>query len=140
MNLYLDSSVVVSLHVSDALAARAEAYLIAQMPALILSDFASAEFVSAVGRRVRTKELTVRQARSAFANFDIWASRATVRVETAGSDIKAADAVLRRLDLTLRAPDAINIAIAQRVGAVFATFDEKQAACARKLGLTVAAI
>jgi predicted nucleic acid-binding protein len=47
---------------------------------------------------------------------------------------------LRRLDLTPRTPDAINIAIAQRVGANLATFDVKRAAAASVLGADVAVI
>jgi len=41
------------------------------------------------------------------------------------------------LDLTLRAPDAINIAIAQRIEADLLTFDDQLAASARALGTTV---
>jgi predicted nucleic acid-binding protein len=46
---------------------------------------------------------------------------------------------MRRLDLTLRTPDALHIAISGRVGATLATFDEKMAAAARVVGLPVAA-
>jgi predicted nucleic acid-binding protein len=52
---------------------------------------------------------------------------------TAGA-VSAAEAFLRRLDLNLRTPDALNIAIAQRVGALLVSFDEKMAASARALG------
>jgi hypothetical protein len=45
----------------------------------------------------------------------------------------------RLLDLPLRAPGAINIAIAQRLDAALATFNDKIAACAKALGPTVAA-
>jgi predicted nucleic acid-binding protein len=44
---------------------------------------------------------------------------------------------LRRLDLTLRTPDALNIAIAQRAGAAMATFDARMAEAAQALGLDV---
>jgi uncharacterized protein len=98
------------------------------------------EFVSVIGRGVRTKQLTTTQGRAVISNFDAWSAKSTVRVELNSTDLKAADVVLRRLDLTLRAPDALNIAIAQRVSAELATFDEKMAASARKLGAKVAAI
>jgi antitoxin (DNA-binding transcriptional repressor) of toxin-antitoxin stability system len=39
--------------------------------------------------------------------------------------------------LGLRAPDAVNIAIAQRCAATLLTFDEKMARSARSLGMTV---
>ncbi len=56
------------------------------------------------------------------------------------SDLDDAQTMLRRLDLVLRAPDAINLAIAQRLGAELATFDIRMAECARALGIAVVAL
>jgi predicted nucleic acid-binding protein len=44
---------------------------------------------------------------------------------------------IRRLDLPLKAPDAIHIAIAQRVNAQLATFDQQMANAAGAVGHTV---
>jgi predicted nucleic acid-binding protein len=55
------------------------------------------------------------------------------------ADIRAAKVFLRRLDLTLRTADALNIAIAQRIRAALVTFDERMAANARVLGIHVVA-
>ncbi|MGH7122159.1 MAG: PIN domain-containing protein, partial [Acetobacteraceae bacterium] len=73
------------------------------------------------------------EARSAFATLDAWAARATERIGTETADVKAAEGFLRRLRLTLRTPDALNIAFARRAGAELATFDEKMARAARAL-------
>jgi predicted nucleic acid-binding protein len=62
------------------------------------------------------------------------------RLAVTPADIRMAESLLRRLDLTLRAPDALNIAITQRVGAELATFDEGMAGCARALGVSVTTI
>ena len=62
--------------------------------------------------------------------------RAMLREETVAADIRAAGAFFRRVDLTLRTGDAINIAIAQRMRALLVTFDQKMAATARILGVT----
>ncbi len=78
-------------------------------------------------------------ARIAFSNFDAWTARSTHHAELVAADVTAAQAFLRRLDLTLRTPDALNIAIALRVGADLATFDEKMAASARALGTPLVA-
>jgi predicted nucleic acid-binding protein len=43
-----------------------------------------------------------------------------------------------RLDLTLRTPDAIHIAIARRLDATLVTFDQRMATNARALGMAVA--
>ena len=135
MRVYLDASVLVALLTNDALTGRADALLRSQGPALLISDFAAAEFASALCRRVRTGELTAAEARTTFETFDAWVARAAQRVEAAPADMQAAEAFLRRLDLTLRTPDALNIAIARRLGATLASFDDRMAACARALGL-----
>jgi uncharacterized protein len=54
--------------------------------------------------------------------------------------LKAADAFLRRLDLPLRTPDALNVAIARRIRAELATFDTGMAKSARALGCQVVAV
>jgi uncharacterized protein len=56
-----------------------------------------------------------------------------------GADLRQAERFLRRLDLPLRAPDAIHIAITQRLDLELATFDERMADCAKRLGVKVAA-
>lgn len=104
------------------------------------SDFVTAEFASAVSRRVRTKDLTGKEARVAFASFDTWMQRVTQSAATTAADIATATAYLRRLDLNLRTPDAINIAIADRLSASLATFDERMAMAARKLEVQVASL
>ena len=135
--VYLDASVLVALLTEDALSHRAAALLANRLPVLVVSDFAGAEFASAMARRVRMGELGEAAAREALANFDAWTRRVAQRVELAPADVALATVFLRRLDLALRTPDALHIAIAQRLGAVLATFDESMATCARVLGTTV---
>lgn len=138
MKLYLDTSVLVAILVTDPFTARAFRYLNDATPSLVVSDYAAAEFASAVARMVRMRELTVDAARKAFATFDGLAPRIVQRIETSSADIKSAETFLRRLDLALRAPDAITIAIAERIGASLMTFDDKMAASARTLDVEVA--
>jgi hypothetical protein len=45
---------------------------------LIVSDFAAAEFASAVARRVRTGDITSDEACRDFSAFDMWTARATL--------------------------------------------------------------
>jgi predicted nucleic acid-binding protein len=137
VSVYLDASVLVALFTDDALAVRADAFLRTHSPVLIVSDFAAAEFASAIARHVRMRGIKARDARRAFATFDVWIARAAGRALTTSADVACAAAFLRRLDLPLRTPDALNIAIAQRIGAEVLTFDDKMAASARALGTTV---
>ena len=138
MSLYLDASALVALFTVDTFSARASGYFEPNKTLLLVSDFAAAEFASALSRRVRTKELSREEAHRAFTNFDQFTERqAAHRIETSSGDMKAAEGFLRTLTLPLRAPDALNIAIAQRIGASLLTFDVKMAACARALGVDV---
>ena len=140
MTIYLDSGVAVSMFVKDDFGARADAFLQRTRVPMVLADFAAAEFISAIARLRRTGYLTLPAARQAIANFDRWRPGNTLAAETQPVDVRVADAFLRRLDLVLRTPDAIHLAIVQRLGAELATFDEGMADCARALGISVLAI
>jgi predicted nucleic acid-binding protein len=136
VSLYLDASILVALFVIDPSSARAEAFLSAHPEIVVVSDFGVAEFSSAVGRRVRTRDLT--QEDGQLANLDTWVGRSAYRGEIATADIDAANRILRRLDVNLRTPDAIHIAMSRRLDATLVTFDRSMAAGARALGIAVA--
>jgi uncharacterized protein len=135
--LYLDASVLVALLTNDPLTPRAVSFMRAERRVAIVSDFAAAEFASAIARRVRMGEFTSEEGLMGFSIFDAWAARATRREHTKAADVAAAEAFLRRLDLNLRTADALNIAIAQRLGAALVTFDERMATSAHSLGTRV---
>jgi len=124
--------------VIDPAAARALAFLSARPTIVVVSDFGAAEFSSPVARRVRMQDLTRNDGQLAFLHFDTWAARSARRQAITTADIGAADRILRRLDVNLRTPDAIRIAITQRLEATLVTFDSGMAAAARALGMAVA--
>jgi predicted nucleic acid-binding protein len=112
LSVYFDANILVAILTSDALSSRTAAYLRTHTPAPVVSDFAAAEFASAVSRRVRMGELSRELARSPFANFDVWIMQKAMHIDVASADIRAADAMLRRLDSNLRAPRALGLALA----------------------------
>jgi predicted nucleic acid-binding protein len=140
LSVYLDTSVVVPLFVPDTFNHRARQFLAAAGSPVVVSDFVAAEFASALGIRIRTRATPETEARRALANFDSWIPGNTVGAETLPVDVRMAEAALRRLDLPLRTPDAVNLAIAQRLGADLATFDIRMADCARAFGMAVVAL
>ena len=141
MRIYLDASALIALFIdSDPFTVRAKAYLATIVDSLIVSDFAAAEFASGVARLARMQRLGVDDANAIFATFDGWKARMPEIANTTTPDIAAAAAAVRRLDLNLRTPDAINIAVADRLGATLATFDERMATAARALGVAVAPV
>jgi predicted nucleic acid-binding protein len=139
LSVYLDASVLVSFFIEDAETARAERFLRSGPGMLVVSDFGVAEFASAVGRKVRERRLRLEEGRAVLADFEAWTEQVAVTAETTPHDIAAATRYLKRLDLTLRAPDAINIALSQRLDAAIVTFDKMMARAVRIVGATVVA-
>jgi predicted nucleic acid-binding protein len=138
VSLYLDANILVALLTSEPLSERADEFLRNNPQVLIVSDFAAAEFASAIARRVRTRETTIGDAQKDLAEFDVWAARSSERIDLNPRDVATATAYLRRLDLTLLTPDALHIAIAGRLDATLVTFDRGMASAARALGMAVA--
>ena len=136
MSVYLDASILVSFFAIDTLSSRAESVLKTQS-GVIVSNFAAVEFASALARRVRMRLLTEQEARIAFSTFDAWADRTAILVNMDNTDISAAAAFLRRLDLTLRTQDALHVAMARRLDAAVLTFDKQMREAARVLGVNV---
>ncbi len=135
---YLDASVLVAVLTVEPFSERADRFVRDHPIGLIISDFAAAEFASAIARRVRMREVNVDDARSDLSAFDSWAARSVQLIVVTAADVALAATFLRRLDLTLRTPDAIHIAIAQRIRATLVTFDQRMAESARALGMAVA--
>jgi predicted nucleic acid-binding protein len=134
---YLDASILVAVFINDPLSPRADRFLKSVASPMVLSDFGAAEFASAVARLVRMREIAEPDARFCLSHFDIWMARDARRIQTESADIAGADAFVRRLDLPLRVPDALHLAIAQRISATLVTFDAQMATNARTLGIAV---
>ena len=134
MSLYCDASVIVPAIIEEPLSGAVAALLQGQSRAVLVSDFAAGEFASAVARRFRMAELTAAEAQQALIEYDLWSSVAAQGVHVAREDIANATALVRRLDLKLRLPDAIHLAICMRLGLTLATLDLGLANAARALG------
>ncbi|MEQ1617611.1 MAG: type II toxin-antitoxin system VapC family toxin [Terricaulis sp.] len=137
MSAYLDASVLVALFTNDTMTTAATALVKAAPPPLMVSDFAGLEFASAISRIARMRLLPNATARQALADLDVFVSRSAISVEISSLDVVLAASFIRRLDLNLRGPDAMHVAMASRLGATLFTLDAKLKACARKLGLSV---
>jgi predicted nucleic acid-binding protein len=137
VSVYLDASALVSLFISDPHTAQADRFLRGSRETIVVSDFAAAEFASGVSQHVRSRRITPIHARGAFLEFDEWTARAVEHIQTTSQDMTAAGDLLRRLDTSLRTPDALHVVMARRIGAQLLTFDRTMASAARSLGITV---
>ncbi len=138
VSVYLDVNVIVALFAVDPLNDKADKAMRGLRDTLVVSNLSAAEFSAVMARRVRTRDLRNSEAQTAFANFDIWCARHTRLAEIESSDIAGATAMIRRLDFPLRTPDALHLAITQRVGCTLLTFDRTMARIARAIGVDVA--
>jgi predicted nucleic acid-binding protein len=134
---YIDPNILVALLTPEPFSGRAEHFLQQDIEPLVVSNFAAAEFSSAVARRVRMREYRAEQAGIALAGFDAWLVPMADLVEIIAADIAPATTYLRRLDLSLTTPDALHIAVARRLDATLVTFNRQMADCARMLGMAV---
>ena len=134
---YLDASFLVALLVSDPLTSLAAKFAGDSLNSPIVSNLTGAEFASAISRRVRIGEFNLQQARTALSTFDDW-MEAKRWVEVQSADFASATSFVRQFDLKLRTPDALHLAVVQRIGATLVTFDVGMTAAARMLFIPVA--
>jgi predicted nucleic acid-binding protein len=139
LRVYLDASVLIAAFTEDALTSRAEALLPGVSDAAIVTDFAAVEFASGIARKVRTREIARPAAETALEAFDQWVFSACRRELIMAEDVATATSLIRRLDLALRAPDAIHLAATRRLADKIATLDRQLAGCATRLRITLAA-
>lgn len=126
--MLLDTSVIVAAFTPDPHSEKAERYLNAPEHFLV-SDWAAAEFSAAIRNKVRQGLVRNDGVKAVETAFDDWTRRLGGRQRLSPDDTPLA----RRLVVThplLRAPDALHIAIAMRLSAALATFDDRQSAAA----------
>lgn len=139
MTFYADTSLLVALFAPDPLAERAAARMERLPPRIVVTDFAQAEFAAVLGAELRRGDVSRERAAIILDAFDGWiAARADAEPVTS-ADIALATRRLRRLDLTLRTPDALHLAVAARPGVPVATFDLGTETAARRRGIAITA-
>jgi len=137
LSLYIDPSALLPAFVEEARSDTVDRLLRTSNEALCVSEFAAAEFASALSRLVRTHVLDQDLALQRLADFDAWRAAEAVLIDVESADIRSASIIVRRFDLMLRTPDALHVAIARRLGAALVTFDHRLATAARAMGVAV---
>jgi uncharacterized protein len=136
VTLYLDASALVSVIADEPSARRVFAALLASDGLPLISDFGRAEASAGLAKLIRTGRRSEQKVRSMYVRLDRWALDAAQPVGIHATDIADAGEMVRRHDLSLRAPDAIHIAAAHRLGATLLTLDRGMARAAAALGVS----
>jgi len=137
VSVYLDISVVLPMIVEETTTARVETWLTGN-PELRISTWTVAEVSSALSFRVRSGRMDKQERHAAEQAFDDWRRDGVVHLSVSDSDLQLARRLLQT-HLTLRAPDAVHLALAQQGGHSLATYDRTLAEVARRTGVEVIA-
>ncbi|MGV3578855.1 type II toxin-antitoxin system VapC family toxin [Brevundimonas sp.] len=135
MTISLDTSVLVALFTPDVHTPSAAGWM-AQSRPWVVTDWAAAEFSAAIRLKTRQGVVLADKIGIAEAGFDQFVSRLGGAVPILAGDHRAARELIIA-DGAIRAPDALHIVAARRMGAVLGTFDEHQARVAMKAGVEV---
>jgi hypothetical protein len=137
MTAYLDASVLLPTLIEEPASLAVDAFLFASTEDLQVSDLAAAEVASALSRLARMNQLDTADAAARLSDFDIWRASTTSTPEMSGADARLAGVFVRRFELMLRTPDALDAAICRRLDLTLVTLDHRLAQAARSLGLRV---
>jgi predicted nucleic acid-binding protein len=135
VTLWLDASVVVSVMAAESTSLAVDRSLAEATGAILVSDFCVAETSAAIARLARTGQKSPADADRLFDELDEWIADLAERRIIEPEDVALAIDFVRQPGLSLRAPDAIHIAAAQRVGATLITLDKGMARAAALLGI-----
>lgn len=134
MSHYCDASVIGTLVFGDTDWIAVRHWVQTRAPSLTYSDFGFGELASAVGRRVRMRQLDANDAQRMLLEFPKGLSGWS-RISIDPSDIGEATGHVMQFELGLRLPDAIHIAVARRLGLTLVSTDIRQVRAAGSLGV-----
>ncbi|AQR62387.1 hypothetical protein BZG35_12580 [Brevundimonas sp. LM2] len=132
---YLDASVIVSIILNERSSASVAATIDQSDADIIVSQFAIAETSSAVSRLFRMRERSRELTEGLLLDIDKWVEATADLSEAVNEDVLRATELVRNLDLKLRAPDALHLAVAERLEARLITLDINLHAAAIAVGV-----
>ena len=137
--IYVDTSFLAPLYIEEATSNQVEAYLRSQPPRQAsISEWTQVEFASLISRRVRMGELESEQVTQIFRTFEADCADTYTVLKVSSLDFQLAISLLRHDQTTLRAVDALHLAIAQnRQTQTFLTLDKALTNTAQAFGIAV---
>ena len=135
--LYLDTSLVVSLIAVEPSTSAAQQWLGEQGEELVISDWVLTEASSALSMIQRVTGLDDNARSRAERNLQALTVAVLGNLPVTRQAFRTAATTAGRADLSLRAGDALHLAVAAEHGARVATRDARQAEAGNRLGLDV---
>lgn len=110
-SLYLDTSLLVGLFVDEEASDRVAAWFAVQPAQFVVSDWTLVELASALGLKVRTHQITARQADDVQTSFEETLLPHLQVLPIDRSAFARAQLLMRQYALGLRAADALHVAM-----------------------------
>lgn len=134
MRAFLDASVLVYLIAGDAGWIEIADVIAAREIEGFYSDFGWGEFVAALGARVRRREMPESYADALIVQSQAYLTDWTY-AQITSKDVKRATDMVAQFSLSLKLPDAIHIATADRLGLTLVSTDVQQVRAAAATGV-----
>jgi len=134
---YIDTSFLVPYYLPEAASSAVQSKL-QSLPegSLIVSPLVRTEFASLLSRKVRAREMNEADARRTMSALDRHISKESLRlVPIISRDFTQATEWIMTMNHSLRAPDALHLAVTARQDAVLWTLDKSLGSAATQLGL-----
>ncbi|MBA5604691.1 type II toxin-antitoxin system VapC family toxin [Duganella sp. FT3S] len=132
---YVDTSVLMAFLLPETGSQRAERLMTSPGEALAFSSWTEVELLSALGIQVRRKLITRSGARKVVDAFASLVAPALVRLAVDDNDHRMAAHMLDGWQTTMRAGDALHLALVREYQAELWTFDRDMAKAAAHFGL-----
>jgi predicted nucleic acid-binding protein len=134
--IYPDTSVLIALFSEEAETSAVERWYRVEFGPLVISEWTVTEFFSAIGIKVRRKELSPAQGLATLEHFTETVTHSFRTVPVTPPDQRRAQAYLRRFEVGLRAGDALHLAVAANQAAKkIVSLDEQFVAAGKRLKL-----
>ena len=134
--LYLDTCVLLALLTPEVHSPAASAFLEQAAETLAISPWTATELHSALALKVRTGALSATEADRVLEVFESSLAPGLLWLDLEADDFRNANACLRGWSTSLRAADALHLAIASGRGATLCSLDAPFVQAAQQLGLS----
>ena len=134
---YVDTSVLLAYLMPETGSEAAEAFMLSAGEPLAVSSWTEVELLSALGVKLRSRQLTEAAARAVLDTYSRLISPQLRHIAVEDADHRQTLLLLEGWRTGLRAGDGLHLAIAQAHGATLYTLDRALTAAGNTLGITV---